>query len=93
VVVLEAKLRSVKMRTKKVMQAKLARLLVLQERNEADSSDLAEIEELRNDIKNIGKRLVMPENTSQQRSSNSSFASFGEFLIAVRNAEMPQPQD
>jgi HK97 family phage major capsid protein len=31
----------------------------------------------------------MPENTGQQRSSDSSFASFGEFLLAVRNAEMP----
>ena len=49
------------MRSKLEMQSRLARLLVLQERGEADSADLQEIEELRNDIKNIGKRLIPPE--------------------------------
>jgi HK97 family phage major capsid protein len=77
------------MKSKREMQAKLARLLVLEERNEADSEDMAEIRELKDSIKNIGKRLVPPEPTGLHVQSESRFASFGEFLVAVRNAGIP----
>jgi HK97 family phage major capsid protein len=81
--------RSIKMRTKREMQERLARLRVLEERNEATAGDLEEIRDLRNQIKNIGKRLIPPETGGQQQQSENRFASFGEFLQAAIRAETP----
>ena len=77
------------MKSKLEMQQRLIELRLRQERGIAITEDIEEIEALKDQIANIGKRMVLPENTGQQQQGESRFASFGEFLVAVRNAEMP----
>jgi HK97 family phage major capsid protein len=78
------------MKSKLEMQARLAELLVREERGEASNMDLEEIKNLRNSIKNIGKRLTAPVGVGAATTTSSGpFGDFGTFLQAVHRAGIP----
>jgi HK97 family phage major capsid protein len=80
------------MSSKLQLQKRLVELRIRQEEGVATSEDLEEIRMLKDQIENIGKRLILPESTggsSRERSNNGPFDNLGGFLQAVHRAGVP----